>query len=173
MSYFDYAAGLRMTNDKFHRLFGRPNRSPETDIEQFQMDVAASIQKVTEEVVLRTVRFAHETTGKKNLCLAGGVALNCVGNGRILREGPFENIWIQPAAGDAGRRARLRRYMVWYHLLEEPARGEQPLDAQRGEPPRPGLRATTRSARSLDRAGRPVRGVPGRGRSLTQRVAQL
>ncbi len=116
MSYFEYAAGLRMTNDKFHNLFGRPNRSPETDIEQFQMDVAASIQKVTEEVVLRTVRFAHETTGKKNLCLAGGVALNCVGNGRILREGPFENVWIQPASGDAGGALGCAQ-TVWYKLL--------------------------------------------------------
>jgi carbamoyltransferase len=130
MSYFDYAAGLRMTNEKFHRLFGQPNRQPESEVTQFQMDVAASIQKVTEEVVLRTVRFAHETTGKKNLCLAGGVALNCVGNGRILREGPFENIWIQPAAGDAGG-ALGAAYMVWHHLLEN-ERVVNPGDAQRG-----------------------------------------
>lgn len=116
MSYFDYAAGLRMTNDKFHKLFGQPNRNPETDISQFQMDVAASIQKVTEEVVLRTVRFAHQVTGKKNLCLAGGVALNCVGNGRVLREGPFDKIWIQPASGDAGGALGCAQ-MVWHHLL--------------------------------------------------------
>lgn len=128
MSYFDYAAGLRMTNDKFHRLFGRENRRPETEIGQFQMDVAASIQKVTEEVMLRTVRFAYETSGKKNLCLAGGVALNCVGNGRVLREGPFENIWIQPASGDAGGALGCAQ-MVWYHLLGKP-REVQPFDSQ-------------------------------------------
>lgn len=118
MSYFDYVSGLRMTNDKFARLFGQPRRTPETELGQFQMDVAASIQKVTEEVMLRTARFAHETTGKKNLCLAGGVALNCVGNGRVLREGPFEKIWIQPAAGDAGGALGAAQF-VWYQLLDK------------------------------------------------------
>ena len=119
MAYFDYAAGLRMTNDRFHNLFGRPNRAPESKIEQFHMDMAASIQKVTEEVMLRTVRFAYAQTGKRNLCLAGGVALNCVGNGRILREGPFDKIWIQPASGDAGGALGCAQ-MVWYHLLGKP-----------------------------------------------------
>jgi carbamoyltransferase len=128
MSYFDYAAGLRMTNRRFHDLFGQPPRTAEGELTQFHMDVAASIQKVTEEVMLRTVRFAHRRTGMRNLCLAGGVALNCVGNGRILREGPFERIWIQPAAGDAGG-ALGAAQMVWYQLLDRP-RQTQPLDAQ-------------------------------------------
>src|SRR5690606_21223884 len=112
MRYFDYCAGLRMINKRFCDLFGAPPRQPEQELTQFYMDVAASIQKVTEEVMLRTVRFAHRVTGKKNLCLAGGVALNCVGNGKILREGPFDSIWIQPAAGDAGG-ALGAAYMVW------------------------------------------------------------
>ncbi len=129
MRYFQYAQGLRMTNERFHTLFGRPPRSKETQLDQFYMDVAASIQKVTEDVMLRTVRFAHKSTGKKNLCLAGGVALNCVGNGKILREGPFERIWIQPAAGDAGG-ALGAAYMVWYHLLGKERRVEKDLDSQ-------------------------------------------
>jgi carbamoyltransferase len=91
-----------MTNRKFDELFGGPPRKPESDVTQREMDIAASIQKVTEEVVLRLADTVHKETGEDNLCLAGGVALNCVANGRILREGPFKNIWIQPAAGDAG-----------------------------------------------------------------------
>ncbi len=102
MKYFDFATGLKMTSQKFSDLFGRPPRNPEADITQMEMDLAASIQKVTELVVLRLAKTVHEETGSPNLCLAGGVALNCVSNGRLLREGPFENIWIQPAAGDAG-----------------------------------------------------------------------
>ena len=102
MSYFDYCTGLRMTNDKFARLFGAPRRDAEAPLEQRHMDLARSIQAVTEEIMLRIARHLHASTGQKNLCLAGGVALNCVSNGRLLREGPFENIWIQPAAGDAG-----------------------------------------------------------------------
>src|SRR5208282_640533 len=90
------------TNDKFRRLFGGPPRGPEEKIEQRHMDVARSIQLVTEEIMLRLARHAHEVTGLKNLCLAGGVALNCVANGLILKEKIFERIWIQPAAGDAG-----------------------------------------------------------------------
>ena len=129
MRYFQYAQGLRMTNDKFHELFGRPNRGAETQLDQFYMDVAASIQKVTEEVMLRTVRFAHKVTGKKNLCLAGGVALNCVGNGKVLREGPFDRIWIQPAAGDAGG-ALGAAYMVWPHLLGQERKPHAALDSQ-------------------------------------------
>ncbi|MCC6782482.1 MAG: carbamoyltransferase [Planctomycetes bacterium] len=129
MRYFQYAQGLRMTNERFHTLFGRPPRSRETQLDQFYMDVAASIQKVTEEVMLRTVRFAHKVTGKKNLCLAGGVALNCVGNGKILREGPFEKIWIQPAAGDAGG-ALGAAYMVWHHLLGKERQVRRDLDSQ-------------------------------------------
>ncbi|MCI0484528.1 MAG: carbamoyltransferase [candidate division NC10 bacterium] len=102
MKYFNYLDGLTMTNGTFHRLFGGPPREPETKLTQKEMDLARSIQVVCEEVMLRMVRTVHAQTGGQNLCLAGGVALNCVANGRILREGPCERIWIQPAAGDAG-----------------------------------------------------------------------
>ena len=120
MSYFNYCQGLTMTSRKFHRLFGGPPRSAESQLEQRHMDVAASIQKVTEEVMLRAARHLHEVTGMSNLCLAGGVALNCVGNGRILRDGPFENLWIQPAAGDAGGALGVAQ-LIWYQLLDNPA----------------------------------------------------
>ena len=102
MRYFAYDYGLTMTNDRFAALFGQPVRVMEGPMEQFHWDMAASVQKVTEEIVLRMVRDLHARTGMKNLCMAGGVALNCVANGRIVREGPFENFWVQPAAGDAG-----------------------------------------------------------------------
>ncbi|MFN0279238.1 MAG: carbamoyltransferase [Pyrinomonadaceae bacterium] len=102
MKYFDFASGLRMTNRRFAELFGGAERRPETAITQREMDLARSVQEVTEMAMLRMANHVHSETGEKNLCLAGGVALNCVGNGRILRETPFENIWIQPAAGDAG-----------------------------------------------------------------------
>jgi len=102
MKYFDYCAGLTMTNSKFDKLFGGPPRKPESNVSQRDMDLARSVQDVTEEVMLRMARYIHSETKQKNLCLAGGVALNCVSNGKILREGPFDNIWIQPAAGDAG-----------------------------------------------------------------------
>jgi len=102
MKYFAYDYGLTMTNDRFAKLFGQPVRSMEGPMEQFHWDMAASVQHVTEEIVLRIVRHLHARTGMKNLCMAGGVALNCVANGRIIREGPFENLWVQPAAGDAG-----------------------------------------------------------------------
>jgi len=102
MSYFDYCTGLRMTNARFSKLFGAPVRGPDEPLTQFHMDIAASIQAVLEEAVLRLTRSLAKQTGMRNLCLAGGVALNCVANGKVLREGIFENIWIQPAAGDAG-----------------------------------------------------------------------
>jgi len=102
MDYFNYCTGLTMTNGKFSALFGASPRKPETWLTQKDMDLARSIQEVTEEVMLRLARTLHRETGTENLCLAGGVALNCVGNGRILREGPFKGVWIQPAAGDAG-----------------------------------------------------------------------
>jgi carbamoyltransferase len=102
MDYFNFAEGLTMTNAKFDRLFGGPPRKPESTLTQREMDLARSVQEVTEEAMLRMARHARKETGEKNLCLAGGVALNCVGNGRILRERIFENVWIQPAAGDAG-----------------------------------------------------------------------
>jgi len=102
MSYFDYATGLTMTNKKFHLLFGGPPRLPEAELTQREMDLAASIQKVTEEIVVQIAKGIAKETGERNLCLAGGVALNCVANGILLREKIFDNIWIQPAAGDAG-----------------------------------------------------------------------
>ena len=122
MSYFNYCQGLTMTSAKFHRLFGGPARPPESQVTQREMDLAASVQAVTEEAMLRMAQHAHRLTGSKNLVLAGGVALNCVGNGRILREGPFENVWIQPAAGDAGG-ALGTALFVWHQLLETSANG--------------------------------------------------
>jgi carbamoyltransferase len=116
MDYFTYPYGLTMTGTAFEKLFGGPARKPESELTQREMDIARSVQVVTEEVMLRTVRHIHKVTGEKNLCLAGGVALNCVGNGRVLREGPFEDIWIQPAAGDAGG-ALGAALFVWYQLL--------------------------------------------------------
>lgn len=130
MSCFNYCHGLTMTSRKFDDLVGGPPRKPESPLTQREMDLAASIQQVTEEIMLRMARFAHELTGLKNLCLAGGVALNCVGNGRILREGPFENVWIQPAAGDAGG-ALGTALFIWHQLLGN-QRKCQPRDNQRG-----------------------------------------
>ncbi len=119
--YFNYLGGLTMTSERFDRLFGGPPRRPETKLTQREMDLARSVQDVCEEVMLRMTRTAHRETGAKNLCLAGGVALNCVGNGRILREGPFERIWIQPAAGDAGGALGVA-YLAWHRHLEHPRR---------------------------------------------------
>ncbi len=116
MSCFNYAAGLTMTNRKFDEVFGGPPRKAESEISQKEMDIARSIQEVTEEVVLRLARTVQRETGMENLCLAGGVALNCVANGRIQREGPFKNIWIQPAAGDAGG-ALGAALSAWYGYL--------------------------------------------------------
>jgi carbamoyltransferase len=128
MSYFNYCQGLTMTSSKMDSLFDGPARKPESQITQREMDIAASIQKVTEEVMLRMSRHVHAETGLKNLCLAGGVALNCVGNGRVLREGPFENIWIQPAAGDAGGALGVALF-IWHQLLDNP-RDVQATDSQ-------------------------------------------
>ncbi|MHC4659357.1 MAG: carbamoyltransferase family protein, partial [Planctomycetota bacterium] len=116
MSYFPYCHTTVMTGSKFEKLFGGPPRKPESPLTQREMDMAASVQAVTEEIMLRAARHIYRQTRMKNLVLAGGVALNCVGNGRILREGPFENIWIQPAAGDAGG-ALGAALFVWYQLL--------------------------------------------------------
>jgi carbamoyltransferase len=117
LSYFNYCQGLTMISPKFERLFGAPARSPEEPIRPVDMDVAASIQKVTEEIMLRSARHVRERTGMRNLCLAGGVALNCVGNGRVLREAGFEDLWIQPAAGDAGGALGVA-LLIWHQLLE-------------------------------------------------------
>lgn len=118
MSYFNYCQGLTMTSGRFHETFGGPPKKPETDVTQREMDLAASVQAVTEEVMLRTASHMHKETGCKNLVMAGGVALNCVGNGRILRESPFENVWIQPAAGDAGGALGTAMF-IWHQLLEK------------------------------------------------------
>jgi carbamoyltransferase len=131
LSYFDFLGGLRMTNKRFERLFGGPARKPESEITQREMDIAASIQAVTEEVVLKMARHVYEETRQKNLCLAGGVALNCVANGRLLREGPFEDIWIQPAAGDAGG-ALGAALSVWHRYLGEGRKVGIGKDLQRG-----------------------------------------
>jgi carbamoyltransferase len=130
MSYFNYCQGLTMTSKKFERLFGGPPRKPDSLLTKRDMDIAASIQKVTEEVMLRSAHHVHALTGMKNVCLAGGVALNCVGNGRIAREGPFENIWIQPAAGDAGGALGVAMF-IWHQLLDRPRTPEK-CDSQRG-----------------------------------------
>jgi carbamoyltransferase len=138
LSYFDFLGGMRMTNRRFAKMFGGPARVPETEITQREMDIAASIQKATETIILKMVNHIYRETNQKKLCMAGGVALNCVANGRILREGPFEDIWIQPAAGDAGG-ALGAAYCVWHRYLNkqrEPANG---LDRQQGSYLGPGF----------------------------------
>ena len=131
MKYFGYCAGLTMTNKRFDKLFGGPPRKPESKLTQRDMDLARSVQDVTEEIVMRMARHVHKKTGLKNLCLAGGVALNCVANGRILREGPFDDIWIQPAAGDAGG-ALGAALFTWYQYLGNRREASGSKDFQRG-----------------------------------------
>jgi carbamoyltransferase len=137
MDYFGYLDGLEMTNDRFAALFGGPPRSPESPITQREMDLAKSIQDVTEEIVLKLARHAREITGKRNLCMAGGVALNCVANGVLLREGIFDDLWIQPAAGDAGG-ALGAPLAVWHNAMGKPRTVERsprtgkPRDAMQG-----------------------------------------
>jgi len=131
MDYFNYCTGLTMTNGKFSALFGGVPRKPETWLTQKDMDLACSIQEVTEEVMLRLARTLHRETGMENLCLAGGVALNCVGNGRILREGPFKGIWIQPAAGDAGG-AVGAALSAWHQFEGQPRQNNGTVDKMHG-----------------------------------------
>jgi len=131
MRYFNYGVGLTMTNERFNRLFGRPPRRQESKLTQSDMDLARSIQEVTEEVMFRMARHVRRETGMKNLCLAGGVALNCVANGRILREGIFGHIWIQPAAGDAGG-ALGAALLTWHQYLGHPRRTDGQKDSQQG-----------------------------------------
>ncbi len=131
LSYFDFLGGLRMTNRRFSRLFNGPERKPETPITQREMDIAASIQQVTEEIVLKMARHVHKQTGMKHLCMAGGVALNCVANGRLLEEGPFERIWIQPAAGDAGGSLGAA-LSVWNRLGGKNRKAPKGYDHQKG-----------------------------------------
>jgi len=129
--YFGYLSGLRMTNEAFNELFDGPPREPESKLTQREMDLARSIQVVCEEIMLRMARTAHRMTGSENLCLAGGVALNCVGNGRLLREGPFKNIWIQPASGDAGGSLGCAQ-LAWYRHCEQPRKVTPGKDMMQG-----------------------------------------
>lgn len=131
MKYFNYCQGLTMTSERFHQLFGGPPRKPETRLTQREMDLARSIQDVTEEIMLRMARHVKKETGEKNLCLAGGVALNCVGNGKILQEKIFDRIWIQPAAGDAGG-ALGAALFAWHQVLGNPRQATSHRDSQRG-----------------------------------------
>jgi carbamoyltransferase len=169
MEYFDYCKGLTMTSKKFDALFGGPPRAPEAPITQREMDIAASIQLVTEEIMLRCATHVHRATGMKNLCLAGGVALNCVGNGKILREGPFDRIWIQPAAGDAGGALGVAQF-IWFQLLDNP-RTPQKDDSQRGSLLGPAYAAADVKA-FLDRAGAKYDDIHDED-ELCRRVADL
>jgi carbamoyltransferase len=130
LKYFNYMSGLAMTNEGFDVLFDGPRRKPESPLTQREMDLAASIQVVVEECMLRQARFLHKETGLDNLTMAGGVALNCVGNGKLLREGPFKNIWIQPAAGDAGG-ALGAALCTWYGSLDKPRLTTETTDSQK------------------------------------------
>ncbi len=130
MSYFNYATGLTMTNERFDKLFGGPPRKSESPLTQREMDLAASVQVVTEEIVIKLARAIRKSTGQKNLCLAGGVALNCVANGKLLKENIFDNIWIQPAAGDAG--GAVGAALAACHLVMNQPRIVEPTDAMRG-----------------------------------------
>jgi carbamoyltransferase len=167
--YFNYCSGLTMTNERFDRLFGGPPREAESKLTQKEMDLAASIQVVTEEAMLRLARHAHALTGKRNLCLAGGVALNCVANGRILREGPFDSLWAQPASGDAGG-ALGAALAVWYEMLDNPRR-PNPSDSMRGALLGPSFSDTE----IRDRLGSlgAVVGTPLSESELVDRVARL
>ena len=149
--YFNYLGGLTMTNGAFDDLFGGPPRKPESRLTQRDMDLARSVQEVCEEVMLRMARTAHRESALPNLCMAGGVALNCVGNGRILREGPFENIWIQPAAGDAGGSLGVAQ-LIWHRHLKNPRSVVPDRDAMKGSYLGPGF-SEEDSARRLDEIG--------------------
>ncbi|MGE5805639.1 MAG: carbamoyltransferase [Ignavibacteria bacterium] len=131
MEFFNYCAGLTMTNEKFEKIFDGPPRKSEANLTQREMDLASSVQVVTEEIMLRMAKHVKKVTGEKYLCLAGGVALNCVGNGKLLRAGIFDDIWIQPAAGDAGG-ALGAAYIVHHHYLNNPAPGKNGTDLQKG-----------------------------------------
>jgi carbamoyltransferase len=169
LKHFNYLSGLTMTNDSFGDLFGGPRRKPESPLTQREMDLARSIQVVVEEVMLRQARFLKAETGVDNLCLAGGVALNCVGNGKLLREGPFKNLWIQPAAGDAGG-ALGAALCVWYGYLEQERKADGVHDFQRGSLLGPDFsREQTRAM--LDQVG--ARYVEFDDEALYARVAEL
>ncbi len=168
LDYFDFLAGDRMTNPRFEALFDGPPREPESPVTQREMDLARSIQDVVEEVVLKQARHVHRTTGLPNLCLAGGVALNCVANGKLLREGPFERIWVQPAAGDAGGALGVAK-LVWHKFLGKP-RTPDPRDEMRGS-----LLGPAYSDEQIERFLREKGSVAERveGAALHERVAEL
>ncbi|HJP05182.1 MAG: hypothetical protein CL799_12755 [Chromatiales bacterium] len=168
MLYFNYCTGLTMTNDKFAALFGGPARKSESDITQREMDIAASIQKVTEEVVLRLARTLHKETGIENLCLAGGVALNCVANGIIEREGPFDSIWVQPAAGDAGG-ALGAAAVIWHEYLGN-ERTSNGVDKMKGSYLGPEFDAEE-VRKQLDAAGAVYKEIPDE--DLFPRLAEI
>ena len=165
MKYFSYDYGLTMTNGPFDDFFGGPPRKPETWMAEREFDIAASVQKVCEEVVLRMVRYIHKETGLENLCMAGGVALNCVANGRVMRETPFKNLFVQPAAGDAGGAVGVAHYL--YNTLREEA-------AHAGPGPTPTSAPSTRTRRSRPTwiPRRALQGAPAR-RSCSQTTARL
>jgi len=168
-SYFDYCAGQTMTSDKFHSLFGGPPRDPDSLVTQRDMDLAASVQVVCEDVMLRCARHVHSLTRSRNLVMAGGVALNCVGNGKILRDGPFERIWIQPAAGDAGG-ALGAALMAWHQVLGH-ARTPQAGDSLNGSFLGPAFTAPD-TQRRLDQLGATYQVIPDES-DLLNRVVDL
>ena len=169
LPYFSYCAGLTMTSARFDRLFGGPPRAPEAPLTQRELDIAASIQKVTETIMLRMAGHVHGLTGSSNLCLAGGVALNCVGNGRLLRDSAFKNVWIQPAAGDSGG-ALGSALFVWHQLLGNPRSAQRP-DSQRGSLLGPAY-SNEEVREALDALGATYEKADG-GRELAERVAAL
>jgi len=168
MRYFNYANGLTMTSRAFERLFGGPPREPESPVTQREMDLARSVQVVTEEVVLRLARSLHSELDVDRLCLAGGVALNCVANGRLQREGPFEEIWVQPAAGDAGG-ALGAALSVWHEYLDQPRTGAE-TDRMQGAYLGPGF-TSTEIQTFLDRAEIPYQRLDGE--ALMSQLAEL
>jgi carbamoyltransferase len=172
LSYFDYLGGLRMTNSRFSKLFGGPPRKPETEITQREMDLAASIQAVTEEAVMRMVKHVHQETKQKFLCMAGGVTLNCIANGRILHEGPFEDIWIQPAAGDAGG-ALGAALSTWYRYLGNERSVVEGSDSQYGSYLGPAF-SNDEVKTFLDTRGYPYHGLNAgdRSKSISEHLAQ-
>ncbi len=170
LEYFGYCTTDRMTSPLMDRLFGGPPRQPESPLTQREMDIAASIQKVTEEIILRMAKYAHEQTGLRHLVLAGGVALNCVANGRILREGPFENIWIQPAAGDAGGALGCALF-VWHQLLGNDRQVDDLHDCQKGSLLGPAY-SNTEIQRFLESVGAKYHTLTDEV-ELTDRVAEL
>jgi len=165
LSYFDFLGGLKMTNRRFAKLFGSPARAPETEITQREMDIASSIQAVTEDIVLRMAHHVYKETRLKHLCMAGGVALNCVANGRVLREGPFDDIWIQPAAGDAGG-ALGAALSVWHRFLENERPEPGHSDQQKGSYLGP-VFFNDDIQRFLEKSGYPYHILDGNTRSWT------